>query len=280
VPVCKLYHNGLSAGIPPGKSRHQRALRGEIRGWSTQAARNNTAFLRSVDIPRLTGVGLTFTLTVKHTPQNSDEWHRLRVAFIMRLKRMGVCRGHWVTEWQRRGAPHLHGIVYFPQLPYDKYISIVTTIKNHWLELTQNYGSLPVSQNIKPVNDALGWVQYLAKHASRGVNHYQRSSKNIPPGWRKTGRVWGQFGDWPADEPIRLTIDSQGFNKLRRLIKKWRCADANKSGDLKRIIAARRMLQAGTREKASVRGVSEWVPSSTYFQMIAFIASEGHYVAS
>jgi hypothetical protein len=255
-------------------------LRGEVFGWSSQAARNNTAFLRSVDIPRLTGVGLTFTLTVNLIPPNSDEWHRIRKSFFKRLLRMGVCRGHWVTEWQRRGAPHLHGIIYFPSISRYEYAAIHTAIKNHWLELTQNYGTNSISQNIKPVDNALGWIQYLAKHASRGVNHYQRSSKNIPPGWKKTGRVWGRFGDWPADEPIKLTLDWRGLVKLRRLIKNWRCADANKSGDPKRIIAARRMLQANTREKASVRGFSEWAPPSTYFQMIAYIASEGHHVVS
>jgi hypothetical protein len=278
VPVAKLYQNGLTAGIPPGCSEHSRALRSEIKGWSAQASRNNTNFLRSVNIDKLDGVGLTFTLTVKLIPPSSDEWHRVRDMFFKRLKRMGVCRYHWCTEWQKRKAPHLHGIIYFPTISRDEYAGIHTNIKNHWLELTQNYDTLSISQHLKPVDNTLGWIEYLAKHASRGASNYQRSSKNIPPGWRKTGRVWGKSGTWPVEAPIKLTIDSKGFHQLRRLIRKWRCADASKAGDPKRIRAARRMLKSNSFTGSSVRGFSEWVPSLTYYKMIEFVVDEGNYV--
>ncbi|MDW3815854.1 hypothetical protein IDF50_26010 [Klebsiella pneumoniae] len=32
--TLKLYHNGLTAGIPPMKNNHERAKRGEVKGWS------------------------------------------------------------------------------------------------------------------------------------------------------------------------------------------------------------------------------------------------------
>ncbi|WP_213058401.1 rolling circle replication-associated protein, partial [Escherichia coli] len=112
--TLKLYHNGLTAGIPPMKNNHERAKRGEVKGWSKSASRNNTKFLRSVHVPDLTGAAVAFTLTIRDCPPSSEDWKILRENFIKRLRRAGMVRLHWLTEWQQRGVPHLHGIAYFP----------------------------------------------------------------------------------------------------------------------------------------------------------------------
>lgn len=49
MPTIKLYHHGVTAGIPPSKKSHETAKRGEVNGWSASAARNNTRWLRSVN---------------------------------------------------------------------------------------------------------------------------------------------------------------------------------------------------------------------------------------
>lgn len=280
MPVIKLYHHGITAGMPPGKITHERALRGEVYGWSHQATRNNTSFLRSVRLEKLSGLGFAFTLTVKDCPSTSDEWHKLRSSFIKRLRRMGMVRGHWVTEWQRRGVPHLHGVAYFNLSTHDadfssQYIVIYSGIKDAWLEVSAKFGSQRWGQNLKPITDALGWLQYLAKHASRGVSHYQRSSENIPAGWKKTGRVWGKVGDWPTDEPIRLELSRRGYFHFRRLVRSWRKSQASTSGDKFRIVTARKMLQDSDKHRCEVRGVSEWIPESLALHMLHFLASQG-----
>ena len=147
----------------------------------------------------VTGYGLALTLTIRDCPPTSDDWHRLRNAFIRRLKRAGMIRLHWVTEWQKRGVPHLHCAVWFEDLDPNKEGELVrvwgAALKG-WAELAAPYGASPKSQKIAEIDNSVGWFQYLSKHASRGVKHYQRSSAGIPAEWKqKTGRMWGHWGN-------------------------------------------------------------------------------------
>ncbi|MFO5973161.1 hypothetical protein, partial [Pseudomonas aeruginosa] len=64
------------------------------------------------------GPAAALTPTVRDCPPTSDDWHRLLKAWAMRMQRAGMIRLHWVTEWQRRGVPHLHCAIWFPDA-YD-----------------------------------------------------------------------------------------------------------------------------------------------------------------
>ncbi|WP_252769445.1 hypothetical protein [Escherichia coli] len=255
--TLKLYHNGLTAGIPPMKNNHVRAKRGEVKGWSPTASRNNTKFLRSVHVPDLTGAAVAFTLTIRDCPPNSEDWKKLREAFVVRLRRAGMVRLHWLTEWQRRGVPHLHGIAYFP----DAYEP--STVIWNWIAVAEKYGCNMRSQHVVPITDMQGWFMYLAKHAGRSETHYQRNPEFVPAGWAKTGRVWGYCGDWPVDKPVNLETSHKAFCAFRRICRGWRKADARTSNignRSRRILSARRMLKCNDRRKSEVRGVSEWIP--------------------
>lgn len=274
------------------QNSHKRAKRGEVNGWSESAARNNTRWLRSVNVNYLDGIGWAFTVTIRDCPPTSDDWHRLIRAFIERMRRRGLLRLHWVTEWQRRGVPHLHGVAYFPDwetLPEDyippKGVRIVSNmdfvIKENWTTIAREYGAGWLGQNVKRVDNIPGWFAYLSKHASRGAKHYQRSSANVPEGWRKTGRVWGHCGDWVTDEPVELGVTNECFWSLRRLVRSWRVADARADHpDVRasRIRFARGMLRCGDRKLGSVRGVSEWISMDNVLLLIDFLRSQGHEV--
>lgn len=277
MPRIKVYHHGITMGTPPARNDHQRAPRGTTQGWTDRAVRSNTAFLRSVRLSDLTGVGLSFTLTVRDCPETADDWHKARRAFVERLRRMGMVRLHWVTEWQRRGVPHLHGVVYFPGTT-DRIFELRHGIMSAWCAVAGRFGASPWAQDSKGINDALGWIQYLAKHADRGKNHYQRSAANIPEGWQKTGRMWGRLGDWPVDEASPFDSEKAGAFRLRRMLRSWRIANARADGSPRRIRSARRMLQANTREAAEVRGVSDWIPRSVTMRMLAHLMFQGYAV--
>lgn len=277
MPIVTVYQHGSSAGIP-GSNGGMAGKRGTASGWNAQTTRRNVAFLRSVTLSELTGDGYAFTLTLKHCPPSHDHWHRLRRSFHKRMERMGSSRIHWVTEWQRRGVPHLHGVVYFPtgtssyRTPHD----LVT----HWLKAAEAYEPAPWSQHIKPITDSLGWLQYLAKHSARGARHYQRDSANMPQGWQKPGRIWGKSGDWPVKESTQINLDKPGFFKYRRVLRSWRKADARSSQNGKRIQHARSMLKANKRELGEIRGVSEWIPESVSMAVVHWVAAQGHHVTS
>ena len=292
MPTIKVYHHGVTAGIAPMQNSHERAKRGVVQGWSKSAARNNTRWLRSVSPKSYSSdseYGIAFTLTVRDCPESSDEWHRIRNAFIRRLRRDGMTKLHWVTEWQRRGVPHLHGVVFFP-------VGTACRIIWHWLALTSDLGAGIKGQHLNEVTDLSGWFKYLSKHASRGADHYQRSSVNIPKGWEKTGRVWGHCGDWVTTDAGPLNVTTEFFWAFRRIVRSWRKSDARegykKAKDqllrkgsistsiyktsLRRITSSRTMLRCNERKKSSVRGVSEWIPSEHCLLVCDYLLSQGY----
>lgn len=267
--VFKAYSNGITLGVPPINNNHKRSKRSVCTGWSESATRRNTAFLYSVDAPMLTGSGYALTLTTPSLPPTSKDWSLIINKFLKRLKRMKLLRYHWVTEWQKRGVPHLHGMFYFP---YSLCADDIAKLVNHWIYTVINtYSAIPLPhcQTIKPVTDAQGWAKYLGKHGSRGLKHYQRASK--PDEWQKTGRMWGKGGDWP----VRLSegeIELDHFHRFRRLARNWRISDArqepNQQSRSRRIFYARTMLKNTNRSLSIVRGISEWIPESLALLML------------
>lgn len=272
------YRHGMTAGTPPSVNNHTRALRGDCEGWTTKSTRGNTKFLRTVTETSLDGYGYAITLTVKDCPESHEDWHKMRTVFIKRLQRHGLIRLHWLTEWQRRGVPHLHMMAYFDR-PTDPQMIIKAWI----YKIADAYQALPRSQHVKPISDSVGWFKYLAKHAIRGAGHYQRSNESIPPGWEKTGRMWGKSGEWPTSESTQVEVDQEGFYAFRRIVKNWRLADA-KADTTKarkyRIRSARGMLQTTDQNLGRVRGVSEWISFDVQLEILAHLAASGYSVKS
>lgn len=280
MPVIQLCPNGLTAGMP-GDNRGKVGIRGEVRGWTVAATRRNLRFLYSVNVPDLTGLGFAVTLTLRDCPESADVWHRLRRAFLKRMERAGLLRAHWVTEWQRRGVPHLHGAFFFPEPETARdFIELRARIVSAWCEVAQAYGAAPWAQHVAPLRDTVGWLKYVAKHAARGVQHYQRSMEAVPEGWHKTGRVWGYVGEWPTRDAMRIELSHDGYYRFRRLVRSWRISRVRVAQDWQRLPGARRMLKYPDRSESARAGVSEWVPQDVSLQMLAHLAAEGYSVAS
>lgn len=291
-----LYHHGTTAGVPPTINSHDRAKRGVCEGWTASSTRSNTKFLYSVDETGLTGIGFALSLTVKDIPENHELFHTARTSFLKRLARAGMIRSHWLIEWQKRGAPHLHMAVWFdPDALPEPLLKIIDKpnfenlaksyligfIIQSWLDITSEpFGARSSSQNVKPINDSVGWFKYLSKHASRGLGHYQRNSASIPKGWKKTGRMWGKTGAWSIGEVVKLSLSIEAFWAYRRIVRGMRIADARDSLNPLRLKSARKMLTCTDRKKSPVRGVSEWVEADTSLQVMFWLRSQGYEVES
>lgn len=279
MPVITVYQHGGTAGTPPMRNDHERAKREEVSGWSSKTARSNTRFLQSVKLDSLTGIGVAFTLTLKNCPATSADWHKLRKAFTMRIQRAGMVRLHWVTEWQRRGVPHLHGVAYFPddRHPHE-YCALIV---NHWCQVAQPYVCAIWGQNAKPISDSLGWLQYLAKHASRGAGHYQRSRESIPVGWQeRTGRMWGKWGEWDCGDPLKFDVPMPAMHAHRRLFRRWQISESRSKGDWRGVKYARRCLKCNIQTLSTVRGVGGWIPEEVQLAMVHWLADAGYTVES
>lgn len=284
MPVLKVYQHGMTAGCPPGLNSHRREKRGAVKGWSNGSARSNTLFLRSVEEWRLPGLGYALSLSVTECPPSHDDWTRARRAFFKRLERMELLCAHWLTEWQRRGVPHLHAAVWLP-MPDSPWgvAHLGAAILEAWLAVTLEYRSGKPGQHVVPMTDSVGWFQYLSKHASRGMRHYQRCPENIPKGWRGvTGRMWGNLGNWPLRQAMKLEMGREAFWLFRRLVRGWRKADARaekspakRSG---RIKAARSMLRCRNRRLSEVRGISEWMEVDDQLTLLGYVNRRGYEV--
>ena len=167
--IVSLSLHGCKVGTAPSKPNSKPPIRGSVSGWSAASARRNVDFLRSVEYHSIDDMGVCFTGTLKDCPPTSDDWHAIRNAFIRRLRRMGLVRSHWVTEWQRRGVPQLHGMFFFPA--HFCSVDVRRKIVTHWLEVASAFNPLRSAQYTTMMFDGLGWAQYSAKHASRGISH-------------------------------------------------------------------------------------------------------------
>ncbi|KXV79862.1 hypothetical protein AD953_00805, partial [Acetobacter malorum] len=210
--------------------------RGSCGGWSPAVARRNMRFLWSVENDKLDGVGFSLTFTVQTCPETAKDWSRLVDRLSVALMRgtkvsPSAMRLHWVTEWQKRGVPHLHGAVYFAQEAVEAAggpSAMEHRLVAVWTHLAASYGSQKWSQTVKHIYDALGWSQYVAKHAARGARHIQRSSHCLPSGWQgQTGRMWGKSGVWPVAEALKFEFGNMAaYAAFRRLMRSYSKAQA------------------------------------------------------
>ena len=210
----------------------------------------------SVDGAALDGYGYALTHTVRDLPPTGADWVSTKASFFKRLRREGLVRGQWLTEWQRRGVPHLHGCVFLPEPNLEE------LVLGHWLGAAAEWRPRGSGQSVKALWGLPGWLQYQAKHSARGVRHYQRA--NVPEAWQSgTGRLWGVLGEWPVREE-RLNLDRATFWRFRRGLRSWLLSrarvDAARSGDYRRVAFLRRMLADPERDRSAVRAVGEFCP--------------------
>lgn len=277
MPVLKILPNGMTASVGHIPGNHERAKRGETKGWTLRATKGNRHFLWSVKANDLDGQGWAITLTVRDKIPSATDWANLRRRWVKRMERRGMIRLHWVTEWQRRGVPHLHGAIWFPQSAHEGQRPNspdhpARFIVDAWLEVAGEYGAGARGQDVRIVYGVPGWFEYLAKHAARSAANYQRSPENIPAGWRKTGRMWGHVGEWPTREAMEVSMNYQAFYRYRRLVIRYQISRSREKGDRQRVAFLRRYLQA-SQEVSAHRGIGEWVPQSQQLAMIAAVAS-------
>lgn len=266
----KLYPNGITAGIPGKAPTNGNTRRGDVGGWSRDSVRSLLRLLYALDLCDVLTAGhlcrpyslVSFSLTVRDVPPTPDHWRRLRESFFRALRRCGVTQVIWLTEWQARGAPHLHGIVVLPA---------GTTVANFlalWVRVAAPFRASHGGQDAKPIYDALGWCEYLGKHSARGVHHYQRNRRNIPASWQgKTGRMWGRLGSWTIRDPVPVSCDHRSFFRLRRVLRgkaiseaRSRLARRDCRENRRSLSFCRRSLSSPDPILSRLRGVSQFLP--------------------
>lgn len=239
-------------------------IRSECRGWSRAVSRRNTDFLLSVDADRLTGSGYALSLTIRDCPETPQAWQSVRRKFVKRLERSGMIRFHWLTEWQRRGCPHLHAAVWLSESLEE------SEIIRHWRQSASGHHAGPWSQDVKPITGVAGWFEYLAKHAARSVSNYQRSPENVPQDWGgKTGRMWGHQGEWPTSEQKEIEPPAAVELQYRRLMIRYQIGKARRQRDSERFSYLRRYLQRAPKETSRTVALPRfWIPEDDQWALL------------
>lgn len=290
--------NGSTSGNPNPLGNPNPPKRKQTTGWSPSVSRRLRNWLYSVPIETLDGFGVSFTLTLRDCPPTSDDWADLRDQLFKRLFRAGCIRLHWVTEWQARGMPHLHGIAYFQNKVSQ------SLIPDHWCSIAHNlYGAESWCQDSKLIHDVSGWLQYLSKHSAKSISNYQRSPENVPEGWLKTGRVWGHRGEWKTREAMLFSIDQAGFYQYRRICKKhyFSCArdrylksihdeygqKITRSSSVYRskvlpkkrqLLSAKTALKSNDKDTSHFQGTSNWISADVSLNIVSFLGASGYSV--
>lgn len=262
--MIRILPNGGTMFTPSPHPQREQPKRGKCKGWTREASRSNTDFLLSVDPDRLTGHGFALSLTIRDCPETPQAWQAVRRKFVERLRRLGLIRLHWLTEWQRRGCPHLHAAAWFGELlpEYE--------IVRHWRQSAAGYHAGPWSQDVKRITGAPGWFEYLAKHAGRSVSNYQRAPETIPAGWNgQTGRMWGHLGDWPRSESKEVEAPAAVERQFRRLMIRYQIGKARRQGDRDRVRYFRRYLSRAPAEtSAAVALPRVWIPEADQWALL------------
>lgn len=266
--------NGVTASFPRFGPLAEVAPRGKVKGWSTQSTGRLRRWFYGVDGDQLDGVGLGVSLTVRDLPPTAADWTVTHRNFLKRMRRAGLVRGQWLTEWQKRGVPHLHGALYFP----EGSTGLQELVTGHWLAAAGEWGAGESGQHVAVIWGLPGWLQYQAKHSSRGVRHYQRA--NVPAAWREgTGRLWGTVGKWPVREEV-VSVSTGDFHRFRRLLRRWLVSEARKDlsaaqgprpswedfnpgrerAALRRLLFLEGMLRCPDPKLSAVRAVGEFCP--------------------
>jgi len=261
VATVRIWPGGSSGGFAGAGHRLTDTKRGEVKGWTKAASRRLVAWLWSVNADALDrSDGWAVTLTCGVTPDSAEEWQAARRAFQERMRRHGVELQHWVVEWTKKGRPHMHMALYGGgRLDIHALVA--------WLEVCDKRG-WPVTaraQHITPITGATGWLMYVSKHAARGVDHYQRIG--APPGWEKTGRLWGHSGEWPVFEPVEVDLERHQFHRYRRLVKAWQQARMRRAG-VPAVHIKKLGHRYGDRDRGAMMGVSGWIPDAVSFELL------------
>lgn len=261
--------------------------RSTCRGWTYAVARRNEQTLQRIDFSAIDGNAYAITLTIPAGSMHAvapKQFHQWLDNWLKTAHRYGMLHYYWILEFTAIGTPHLHITIWMP----DHCDEEVQKLLLAWLRILKRsevHGSI-TAQDARPVVVAATddphftgeptperWLWYLAKHASRGVAHYQRQIKNMPAEWKShSGRVWGHDRKLPLKAPEKMATSQQAFWIVRRWARNWLKAEAAIMPDSEKrrhaISTCRRFLKCGDLDLSATRGLGAWCPDRVAIQLI------------
>ena len=210
----------LAAFQPPERT--------STKGWTVNVARRNEQRLQQLDFDAIDGVPAFVTLTMpsgQMSDVSASMFHGWLKRWLQFMKRHGLQHYYWILEFQASGNPHLHVLVWLDHTPdpletyraLRSWVGILNKsgvgarLQGQIWESIDVGGMITVDGETVPAHPERV-LMYLAKHAARGVAHYQRQLSNMPDDWQyRSGRVWGHDRGLPLREQRDYECDYATF---------------------------------------------------------------------
>lgn len=232
--ICTLttYRGGSYAHLSPGKGRSHRGgggPRGEITEFSRASRRRLLRKLNSIDRDNAP-LPFFVTLTYHETwPEDARGWkNQLRTLRERLLRRYGKFSAFWRLEFQKRGAPHFHLLLFLDPYEVVPYVG-PPKVQRRAAELRlRNNISWAWNEIVDPSNqihlDAGTRVE--TPRSWKGVNayaaKYMGKLETLAVGVQSPGRFWGVwYSDLLPIVPVSTGIALRDFFKVRRVLRRY-----------------------------------------------------------
>lgn len=191
--------------------------KGDIKGFSKSSRRRLLKKVNKVDYKnRKMPYWITLTYPNRF-PTDPEEYKADLDTFFKRMKRtFGEVEYLWKLEFQKRGAPHYHLIVFLPERNV-KLTYLRKWISANWYAVAQRFWDekdekhLRAGTNCKEIENYRQLIAYVSKYL--GKVDQQAETKT-------TGRVWGSSKNW-GDHITNVVINGKGIAQFVRIIRKY-----------------------------------------------------------
>lgn len=240
--------------LPGATVEKQEAKRGVIRGFSRASRRRLLHLLASIDWSCKAATTVTLTYpgegwrgsspdapadcldapAVVEVPRQRDWvlWKYHLARFHLELRRRwgkAYAGAIWKLEFQKRGAPHYHLVIFWNERPQLELLRL--WLSRAWYEIvgSGDLRHLKAGTRLDAVYGTHGkqvgqLMGYLSKYLGKVWND----------GDQETGRIWGCWEDVPTRQVAAYALDRAGYVQLTRRIRGW---GKRKGRYLKRITA-------------------------------------------
>lgn len=216
-PVVAKLHDRLLQVLPqkPGRALASRkslqATRQIIKGISQRSRNRLIRFLSTINRP---DPGWFVTLTYRHWIDDFQLWKRHLNRFLTALRwRYASSTGVWRLEFQSRGAPHFHLLLWLGR--EESRLALHSWARDRWLATIEDSSAASRKHAVtaEEIRDFRNCGFYLSLYQTKD----KQDRKDIP-----TGREWGKIQPkLLCTEPIRqIALSPDQVRLLRRTIRR------------------------------------------------------------
>ena len=193
--TLKVWPNMIKVSDGGGSPNHEPVKRGAVQGFSAAARKRMFEMLNKLEFERITFVTLTYP---KEWSPDGHEYKKHLRRFRARMERKyPKIRVLWRLEFQKRGAPHFHLLLFDAPflcrfcLSYDWYKSVSSGDRKHLKYGTNVRGVASQGENGKIIS-------YVAKYAAKPLQEGAITDGS----W--TGRYYGR---WNIETPTPIELE-------------------------------------------------------------------------